>query len=118
MPVMRAWGWGLRSSLAYSMRGRNRSSANLVTPVTLAVASSLRIAFPTTRRAAGCFLRVPIQGLPRRLGLLPPHARRRQFHRLVDLQVSRAAAQVARQRRSEEHTSELQSRFDLVCRLL
>src|SRR2546429_78588 len=98
MPVMRAWGCGLRSSLAYNMRGRNRSSANLVTPVTLAVASTLRIAFPTTRRAAGCFLRVPIQGLPRRLGLLPPHARRRQFHRLVDLQVSRAAAQVARQR--------------------
>src|SRR5256886_15329479 len=73
-------------------------SANLVTPVTLAVASTLRIAFPTTRRAAGCFLRVPIQGLPRRLGLLPPHARRRPFHRLVDLQVSRAAAPVARPR--------------------
>src|SRR2546430_12229198 len=57
-------------------------SANLVTPVTLAVASTLRIAFPTTRRAAGCFLRVPIQG------------------------------------RSEEHTSELQSQSNLVCRLL
>src|SRR5438876_8340357 len=98
MPVMRAWGCGLRSSLAYNMRGRNRSSANLVTPVTLAVASTLRIAFPTTRRAAGCFLRVPIQGLPRRLGLLPPHASRSQFHGLVNLQVSRAAAQVARQR--------------------
>src|SRR5438132_790358 len=98
MPVMRAWGCGLRSSLAYNMRGRNRSSANLVTPVTLAVASTLRIAFPTTRRAAGCFLRVPIQRLPRRLGLLPPQAGRRQLHRLVDLQVARAAAQVARQR--------------------
>src|SRR5438445_8578235 len=98
MPVIRAWGWGLRSSLAYSMRGRNRSSANLVAPVTLAVASTLRIAFPITRKAAGRFLRVPIQGLPRRLGLLPPHARRGQFHGLVDLHVSRAAAQVARQR--------------------
>src|SRR5438270_4648536 len=98
MPVMRAWGWGLRSSLAYSMRGKNRSSANLVAPVTLAVASTLRIAFPTTRKAAGRFLRVPIQGLPRRPGLLPAHARRGQFHGLVDLQVSGAAAQVARQR--------------------
>src|SRR2546423_3969839 len=98
MAVMRAWGWGLRSSLAYSMRGRNRSAANLVAPVTLAVASTLRIAFPTTRKAAGRFLRVPIQGLPRRLGLLPAHARRGQFHGLVDLQVSGAAAQVARQR--------------------
>src|SRR5699024_12606524 len=28
------------------------------------------------------------------------------------------AVQYARHRRSEEHTSELQSRFDLVCRLL
>src|SRR5207249_1996466 len=109
MPVMRAWGWGLRSSLAYSMRGRNRSSANRVAPVTLAVASTLRIALPTTRNGVpdrptaavsltAAFLRVPIQGLPRRLGLLPPHARRGQFHGLVDLHVSRVAAQVARQR--------------------
>src|SRR5436190_13433478 len=109
MAVMRAWGWGLRSSLAYSMRGRNRSSANLVTPVTLAVASTLRSALPTTRNGVpgrptaavsltAAFLRVPIQGLPRRLGLLPPHASRSQFHGLVNLQVSRAAAQVARQR--------------------
>src|SRR5437879_4090319 len=109
MPVIRAWGWGLRSSLAYSMRGRNRSSANRVAPVTLAVASTLRIALPTTRNGVpdrptaavsltAAFLRVPIQGLPRRLGLLPPHASRSQFHGLVNLQVSRAAAQVARQR--------------------
>src|SRR5205823_4140759 len=28
--VMRAWGWGLRSSLAYSMRGRKRSSEKRV----------------------------------------------------------------------------------------
>src|SRR2546425_10979396 len=109
MAVMRAWGWGLRSSLAYSMRGRNRSSANLVTPVTLAVASTLRSALPTTRNGVpdrptaavsltAAFLRVPIQGLPRWLGLLPPHASRGQFHGLVDLHVARAAAQVARQR--------------------
>src|SRR2546425_9608353 len=107
MAVMRAWGWGLRSSLAYSMRGRNRSSANLVTPVTLAVASTLRSAFPTMRtaaagrsggRSAGVFLRVAIQRLPRRLGLLPPHASSGQFHGLVDLHIARAAAQVARQR--------------------
>src|SRR3989449_7288684 len=98
MRRIRACGWVERSTLAYSMRGRNRSSANLVAPVTFAVASTLRIAFPITRKAAGRFLRVPIQGLPRRLGLLPAHARRGQFHGFVDLQVSRAAAQVARQR--------------------
>src|SRR5947209_656911 len=33
MAVMRAWGWGLRSSLADRRRGRNRSSENLGTAV-------------------------------------------------------------------------------------
>src|SRR3989441_6160838 len=89
------------------MRGSATSSANFVAPTTLAVASPFRSAFPTTRKAAvrrsggrsaAVFLRVAIQRLPRRLGLLPAHAGRRQFHRLVDLDVSGAAAQVACQR--------------------
>src|SRR2546427_9331666 len=89
------------------MRGSATSSANFVAPTTLAVASTFRSAFPTTRKAAvrrsggrsaAVFLRVAIQRLPRRLGLLPAHAGRRQFHRLVDLDVSGAAAQVACQR--------------------
>src|SRR2546422_2287877 len=145
------------------MRGSATSSANFVAPTTLAVASTFRSAFPTTRKAAvrrsggrsaAVFLRLAIQRPPRRRGLLPAHAARRQFHRLVDLDVSGAAAQVACQRlldlvarrppvlgeqrpggeqerwgaeaalrraqlgRSEEHTSELQSRLHLVCRLL
>src|SRR5690349_22468564 len=37
---------------------------------------------------------------------------------LVDLRARRHARRWARQQRSEEHTSELQSRRDLVCRLL
>src|SRR5438067_10324113 len=37
---------------------------------------------------------------------------------LVDLHRRAAADHVEGARRSEEHTSELQSRFDLVCRLL
>src|SRR5437868_9299150 len=37
-------------------------------------------------------------------------------HRLADLRRCRIAEQQAPQWRSEEHTSELQSRFDLVCR--
>src|SRR6266566_4924729 len=101
MPVIRAWGWGLRSSLAYSMRGRNRSSANRVAPVTLAVASTLRIALPTTRSTGfltADFLPDAIQALRCRLRIFAPHASRSQFHGLVNLQVSRAAAQVARQR--------------------
>src|SRR5438067_9471806 len=38
--------------------------------------------------------------------------------RQVTSRYAQASAKVAGTRRSEEHTSELQSRFDLVCRLL
>src|SRR5256885_9610722 len=93
--TMRAWAWGLRSSLAYSMRGRNRSSANLVVPVTFAVASTFRSAFPTTRKAG---LPDAIHALRCWLGRLAAHAGRGQLHGLVDLDVARAAAEVARQR--------------------
>src|SRR2546422_7166576 len=119
--TIRACGCGLRSSLQYNMRGRDRSSANLVVPITFAVASTLRSAFPTTRRADGrvggwadgvraallsadpairrsaVFLREPVQCLPCRFCLLTSQARRRQFHRLVDLDVAGTAAEVARQ---------------------
>src|SRR3989442_12774381 len=97
---MRACGCGLRSSLLYSIRGRERSSANFVTPRTFAVASTLRSAFPTTRRAVGrsaAFLPRAIQRLPCRLCALTPQTGRRQLHRLVDLDVAGAAAEVARQ---------------------
>src|SRR3989454_1126498 len=98
--TMRACGCGLCSSLLYSMRGRERSSANFVTPRTLAVASTLRSAFPTTRRAVGrsaAFLPRAIQRLPCRLCALTPQTGRGQLHRLVDLDVAGAAAEVARQ---------------------
>src|SRR3989449_9063857 len=98
--TIRACGCGLRSSLQYSMRGRDRSSANFVTPSTLAVASTLRSAFPTTRRAVGpsaAFLARAIQRLPCRFCPLASQARRGQFDRLVDLDVTGAAAEVARQ---------------------
>src|SRR3989475_7078117 len=69
---------------------------------------------------------------------LASQARRGQLHGLVDLEVAGAAAEVAGERlldriargagldgeqclgreRSEEHTSELQSQSNLVCRLL
>src|SRR5262245_45246873 len=41
MRRMRACEWALRRSLAYAMRGRTRSSAYFVSPVTLAQASIL-----------------------------------------------------------------------------
>src|SRR5207249_9258046 len=44
---------------------------------------------------------------------------RQQSRRRIAVVVERVVRKrVADQRRSEEHTSELQSRFDLVCRLL
>src|SRR5437773_7662606 len=86
--TMRAWGWGLRSSLAKSIRGRNRSSANRVTPVTFAVASTLRWAFPTTRNLVG-FLLDAIQGLRCGLRVLAPHPSGRQLDGFVD-QIGRA----------------------------
>src|SRR5699024_11963214 len=52
-------------------------------------------------------------GLP---GRIRPRARRRRLGAAPPPPVRRARAR--RGRRSEEHTSELQSRFDLVCRLL
>src|SRR5438105_10668952 len=42
----------------------------------------------------------------------------RQDGRLLDSQMLESAATAKSLRRSEEHTSELQSRVDLVCRLL
>src|SRR6266545_620905 len=86
--TMRAWGWVLRSSLQYSIRGKARSSANFVVPVTFATASTLRCAFPMT-------LWAPIERFPRRLDLLAAHARRCKLNGLVDLDVARAAAEVA-----------------------
>src|SRR5439155_25346735 len=75
---------------------------------------SLHDALPIYRLAGG-----PVQvrrGDPaRRAALLVPHGRR---HDGEPLAAHRPARRQARRRRSEEHTSELQSRGHLVCRLL
>src|SRR5690606_39917586 len=58
------------------------------------------------------------------LGLAEPHGVRRRLHSLLQgseellLGVDEAFAAVVGELRSEEHTSELQSRENLVCRLL
>src|SRR5438067_10518445 len=49
---------------------------------------------------------------------LPIFSPRHQRPRCVTYSVIPSGASPALSRRSEEHTSELQSRFDLVCRLL
>src|SRR5712664_2121861 len=92
--VMRACGSVLRSSLQYSIRGKARSSANRVAPVTFATASTFRSALPMTRDG----LRVPIQRLSRGLRDFPPHPRRGELDRLIDLDVAGAAAEVAGER--------------------
>src|SRR5258705_4611048 len=89
--TMRACGSVLRNSLQYSIRGNARSSAKRVAPVTFATASTFRSAFPMT-------LCLAIQRFPFRLGLFAPHARRRELHRLIDLDVAGAAAKVSRER--------------------
>src|SRR5438067_10248658 len=55
---------------------------------------------------------------PRRRPRFPRHLRERHALRPPAPRLRGAAAPEAHAVRSEEHTSELQSRFDLVCRLL
>src|SRR5437868_14407117 len=59
--------------------------------------------------------------LQRRGALAGTEQRRQPSGILVASEIAKAGRQIGRRRqqyRSEEHTSELQSRFDLVCRLL
>src|SRR6266576_3088214 len=92
METIRAWGCVLRRSLQNSMRGNARSSANFVAPVTFAAASTLRSAFPITRRLSA------IERLGRGFCFFPPHPGGCELHRLVDLDVAGAAAEVAGER--------------------
>src|SRR5207249_12085103 len=69
---------------------------------------SLHDALPISSRSRRCApRRLAGPSVPTRRGLCCRSRRRRT-----------ACDRVPRARRSEEHTSELQSRFDLVCRLL
>src|SRR5438093_724755 len=88
MPRIRAWGCGERSRRANTIRGRTRSSANSVWPVTLAAASTFGSGWPTTVKRCpssvthGLFF----------------HSFRGQLDRFEDLQIAGAAAEVARGR--------------------
>src|SRR6188508_2477615 len=101
--TMRACGWGLRSSLHQSIRGRIRSSAKRVWPVTLATPSIRGSGVPTTwkSRSLPPFPSVAIQTLALRLRGFAAHAGGRQLHGFVDLHVSRAAAKIAAQSRND-----------------
>src|ERR1043166_1348673 len=121
--LMSPCGTELRSSLVCSMRGKTRSSAYLVWPITFAIESTLRYGLPTTRSffapeslpeppfgldplPAPPFdaplLAAPSLGtidtLLGRLCSFACHARGCQLHRFVNLDVAGAAAQVPGQR--------------------
>src|SRR2546422_7736014 len=102
--VMRACGSVLRSSLQYSMRGKARSSANRVAPVTFATASTFRSALPIIRRSDGLTVGRSDTFLPaiKRFaswfGLFPTHAGRGQLYSFIDLDIAGAAAEVAGER--------------------
>src|SRR5699024_12316677 len=71
--------------------------------------------FPTRRSSDLCYNYVQtLRKLDTRLYLFLPRHVRRSLLRSMTLDKTEMSANV----RSEEHTSELQSRFDLVCRLL
>src|SRR5207249_11932520 len=74
-----------------------RSAAPLALP-SFPTRRSSDLLVPGRRRARACDSTLSPRALPPRAGQMPPRARFPP--------------------RSEEHTSELQSRFDLVCRLL
>src|SRR5574341_1793476 len=76
------------------MRGRSRSSAKRVWPVTLATASTFRSALPMTRRPSAPTIEALLGG--RRV--LASHPGGGQLHRLVDLEISCTPAEVAGQR--------------------
>src|SRR5699024_12033721 len=74
---------------------------------------------PTVAPLAGSVdrnIRVPKQKAPRRVAPLAGSVDRNLNCR--DLRFCKLLSLPSRGARSEEHTSELQSRFDLVCRLL
>src|ERR671918_340452 len=104
MERISACGVVARRILQWSMRGRNRSSAKSVRPVTLATASTLGSERPTMR-SSGVAAGPPrlgesgfaIQRLVRGLGVSAAHPRGRQLNGLVDLQVAGAAAEVPAQ---------------------
>src|SRR5207249_10857440 len=75
----------------------------------------LKLRLPVQPRAAGCPPFSPLQRLTSAtfITLTPTHSGLAS-KRLQEISVRCFRAS----RRSEEHTSELQSRFDLVCRLL
>src|SRR6266481_5610807 len=78
------------------MRGKKRSSAYFVWPVTFASASTLRCGFPTTRRSFRLApLAPPINTLVAGFGRLAGHACCGQLHRLVYFNVTGAAANIS-----------------------
>src|SRR5688572_21900819 len=88
---MRACGCWARRIFAYAMRGRTRSSAKRVSPVTFAQASTLGSRCPTTEKAWG--RRLVTCAIPGGCA----HPAGGELDRVEDLRVPRAATEVAGQ---------------------
>src|SRR5437868_10751365 len=81
-------------------------------PVVLLLIAILFAAYAYGRRREVSELKVLLHGLQDRVGAVPSEEQLDQLSQVI------RRSQRSFKERSEEHTSELQSRFDLVCRLL
>src|SRR5207249_10165295 len=103
-------------------RDRSRAAATLCAP-SFAVPPRARTAtlFPYTalfRSATKTIVGFRIRGAPPRHGSPHPGLDQLEPPEHMNERCISNRCQAGRRHRSEEHTSELQSRFDLVCRLL
>src|SRR5215472_17965296 len=99
MRTMRACGTVLRKSFVCSMRGKTMSSAYLVCPVHLEVASTLRNGFPTTRKPRPLEPLFPaINALLRGFGRLASQPGSSQFHCFKDLNIAGTTANISGER--------------------
>src|SRR3990170_2256403 len=105
--TMRAWGCGLLKSLQKSIRGSARSSANRVSPLTFAIASTFMLGLPMMVRGSASRAVVFSRGSTSILvGIIsaldgdgtPHFAPGGSFDGLEYLEVSGAAAEIARER--------------------
>src|SRR5215469_18710527 len=96
---MRACGTVLRNSLVCSIRGKTMSSAYLVWPVHLAVASTLRKGFPITRKLPPWAPLLPAtNALLWWFGRFARQPGGSQFHRFKNLEIPGTPANVSGER--------------------
>src|SRR5882724_13434816 len=91
---MSAWGCGLRSSLPWAIRDITMSSANFVSPTTLAQASILGSDWPMIEKRSFFMSELSPYPLGSPAAALPSHAQGGELDRIQDLRVARAPAEI------------------------